>query len=351
MRGINALRYASAVLLLILVPIVRAQHYAITDLGTLPGDTASLAWGMNSSAMVVGGSAGNGIHGFFWTSTSGLLSLDCGESFADAINDNGQVVGSCGPTSSNETAFLWTLTGGMQNLGRLPGSAFSGGNGINDAGQVVGTSNYGSIPSSNYLHAFLWTSAGGMEDLGTLPGGTFSLGNAINGAGQIVGYSGFDSSSGYHAFVWTRSRGMQDLGALPGGTFSEAGAINDFGQIVGSSDSGASPGPGNTRAVLWTGSSIRDLGLLPGASYSFATSINNAGQIVGESGPRHKNSSRAVIWGKDGHIRDLNTLICRNAGWVLLSARAINAMGQIAEYGTINGQTHAFLGNPSQNCK
>jgi hypothetical protein len=56
MRRTNALRCASAVFLVILVPIVsRAQRYAITDLGTLPGDTASLAWGMNSSAMVVGG--------------------------------------------------------------------------------------------------------------------------------------------------------------------------------------------------------------------------------------------------------------------------------------------------------
>jgi probable HAF family extracellular repeat protein len=188
-----------------------------------------------------------------------------------------------------------------------------------------------------------------MEDLGTLPGGTFSLGNGINGAGQIVGYSGFCSSSGYHAFVWTRSGGMQDLGVLSGGTFSDAAAINDFSQIVGNCDSGTSAG--NIRAVLWTGSSIRNLGLLPTASYSFATSINNAGQIVGESGPRLKNSSRAVIWGKDGHIRDLNTLICGNAGWVLRSARAINATGQIAGYGTINGQTHAFLGKPGQNCK
>jgi hypothetical protein len=65
MRRTNALRCACTILIVILAPIVRAQHYAITDLGTLPGDTASLAWGINSSAMVVGGSFNNEVHGFF----------------------------------------------------------------------------------------------------------------------------------------------------------------------------------------------------------------------------------------------------------------------------------------------
>jgi probable HAF family extracellular repeat protein len=351
MSGTSVRRFACAILLLILSPNLHAQHYTVTDLGTLPGDTASMAWGMNSSAVVVGASLGKGIHGFFWTERAGLQELTCGEgtqSFTDAINDNGQVVGSCGPTESNEAAFLWTLSGGKQDLGTLSGGAFSQANGINRAGQVVGTSNHGNVASN--LHAFLWRRQGGMADLGTLPGGTFSLGTAINEAGEAVGYSGFDSSSGYRAFVWTRSGGMRDLGALPGAIYSDAIAINDVGQIVGESST-SSTGSFNFHAILWTAGSIRDLGILRGASYSFAASINDAGEIVGESGPQGQDSSHAVIWDEYGHVRDLNKQICRNTGWILLTARAINASGQIAGWGTINARTHAFLAEPNQNCR
>jgi probable HAF family extracellular repeat protein len=344
-------RFAYAVALLIftpcLIPYSLAQHYVITDLGTLPGNSVSMGWGVNSSAVVVGSSANNG---FLWTERAGMLELSCGEgsySFADAINNNGRVVGSCG-TSSAETAFLWTPTGGMQNLGALPGGEFSQANGTNNADQVVGTSNYGNMVSSYYLHAFLWTRDGGMTDLGTLPGGTFSLGNAINEAGRVVGYSGLASSSGYHAFVWTKSGGMQDLGVLPGGTYSDAIAINTFGHIVGSSDMRTSSG--NVRAVLWTSGGIRRLGILPGASYSFAASINDVGDIVGESGPQGADTSHAVIWDEYGEISDLNKHVCADTGFILLSARAITASGKIAGWGMIDGAVHAFLAEPNEKC-
>jgi probable HAF family extracellular repeat protein len=346
----TTLRIAFAVLLLTLIPNCYAQFYSITDLGTLPGDTASMAWGMNLSAKVVGASEGSGIHGFLWTKENGLLDFGCGQSFASAINTGGRVVGSCGPTSMNETAFLWTEAEGLENLGALPGGSSSSANALNDATQVVGTSATGGVPAGNYLHAFLWTKSGGLEDLGTLPGGTFSLGNGINDAAQVVGYAGVDAEFDYHAFVWTKSGGMVDLGTLPGGTHSNAIAINAAGQIVGSSDSiKSSP---NVRAVFWTeAGKIRDLGKLPGANYSFAASINDAGQIVGESGPQGTDASHAAIWDQNHQIGDLNNAICPNTGWVLLSARAINALGEIAGYGTINGQTHAFLAKPIEDCK
>ena len=339
---------ACTVLLLTIIPNSHAQYYNLTDLGTLPGDTDSLAWGMNSSAMVVGASEGagsGGIHGFFWSTTGGMLDLGCGQSFAGAINDTSHVVGSCGPASDTETAFIWTQDTGLQNLGALPNGTFSGANAINNANQVVGTSNYGTDPSD--LHAFLWTANTGMTDLGTLPGGTFSLGNGINMAGQVVGYSGYDSASGYHAFVWTASSGMVDLGTLSKGVYSDAAAINDYGIIVGDSDSGSSKG--NLRAVYWKKGNIHNLGLLNGANYSFAAAINDLGDIVGESGPKHKDASHAVIW-KNGTIHDLNNKVCGTTGFILTSARAINVSGQIAGYGMINGNMHAFLATPTQTC-
>lgn len=352
MSPATARMFVFTLLLFALIPNCRAQYYSITDLGTLPNDTTSMAWGMNLSEKVVGASEGgrsNGIHGFLWTKENGMTDFGCGQSFASAINTGGRVVGSCGPNSMTETAFLWTEAGGLENLGALPGGTYSGANAINDATQVVGTSGTGGVPPGN-LHAFYWTKSGGMEDLGTLPGGTFSLGNGINDAGQVVGYAAIDAQSDYHAFMWTKLGGMVDLGVLAGGTHSDAAAINAEGQMVGSSDS-ANSSP-NVRATFWTeAGKIKNLGKLTGANYSFAAAINDAGQIVGESGPQGADASHAVIWNQNHDLSDLNSALCPNSGWILTSARAINALGEIAGYGTINGQTHGFLAKPIEACK
>lgn len=44
-------------------------------------------------------------------------------------------------------------------------------------------------------------------------------------------------------------------------------------------------------------------------------------------------------------MTDLNSLLPAGSGWVLGQATAINDLGQIVGFGSINGQTHAFLLN------
>ena len=53
--------------------------------------------------------------------------------------------------------------------------------------------------------------SGGVVDLGTLPGGDFSQAFGSNGAGDIVGAS--TSTVGSRAVLWTRG-GVQDLNSL-----------------------------------------------------------------------------------------------------------------------------------------
>ncbi|POZ49845.1 hypothetical protein [Methylovulum psychrotolerans] len=88
-------------------------------------------------------------------------------------------------------------------------------NAINDQGQVVGNSD----TSTGKSHAFLWEKdrkKGAMKDLGTL-GGTYSDAADINNQGQIVGGSettplGTSTRPSYHAFLWKKAM-MHDLGA------------------------------------------------------------------------------------------------------------------------------------------
>ncbi len=83
-------------------PVVNASTptYHVLDFGTLPGDTTSLAWGINASGQVAGYSSSSTDHAFETApngpitaaSTLGSLSGTL-SSYAYGINGSGQVVG------------------------------------------------------------------------------------------------------------------------------------------------------------------------------------------------------------------------------------------------------------------
>jgi probable HAF family extracellular repeat protein len=124
---------------------------------------------------------------------------------------------------------VWPKSGGVRDLGMLPGDMLSEASAINNNGDVIG---YSKGPRG--MRAFLWTQATGMQDLGVLPGGNSSRALGINDMGVVVGSS--TSSSGDRAFIWTKEAGMRDLNSAasagPGVVFVEAHAINKTGQIL-----------------------------------------------------------------------------------------------------------------------
>ena len=117
--------------------------YVVQDLGVLPGNSSSIAFGINKKGDVVG-----------W---------------------------SMGPDGTS--AFLYTDANGMVQLPGLPDRPRAIARDLNDLGDVVGTANAGLVDLG---HAVLWTN-GVVRDLGTLGTGSYSDGWAVNNNRQVVG--------------------------------------------------------------------------------------------------------------------------------------------------------------------
>lgn len=226
----------------------------LLDLGTL-GGPGSIAYGVNGAGQVAGESQNSsGLTRAFLSEPGGGPLRDLGalpggqNSRGRAVNASGQATGYADTTNEFQAivnhAFLSETNGGpLRDLGTLGGS-YSFANAVNDSGQVVGRSEN----ASGTQHAFRSEPNGGpLLDLGSL-GGT-SIGQGINNAGTVVGYFLASGTFNARAFVYSTSYGMLDLNLLiapdAGWLLTDAKGINDQGQITGTGIS-----EGKTHAYL-----------------------------------------------------------------------------------------------------
>jgi probable HAF family extracellular repeat protein len=331
-----------------IAPVKAASFYSITDLGTLGGEE-SYANAINNSGQVVGWSytSSGAQRGFLWENNAmtNLGTLPGGNaSEARSINNNGDIVGWSTTASDQQHAVLWPENGQIQDID--PTSSNSQANDINDNGQAVGVSDG---------RAFIWSNQTGKQNL--CPAGneepievcftTEALG--INNAGQVVySYQNSFLSSGIN--LWQNGQDISRVNGSYG--LSRSAAVNEFGDVAGTENG---PCPCSNAFFRPLNGSVISLGTLypfrpeeGEQPFSGTRAINNLDQIVGFSGLSQFNQlveQRAFFWEK-GNIFDLNNFIANDSGWFLTEATGINDVGQIVGQGTINGKKRAFLLNP-----
>jgi probable HAF family extracellular repeat protein len=168
----------------VIAPDVLAAPYVLTELGTLPGDNASAAYGVNNSGEVVGVSTGPSPaldpHSFVWSKATGMRGLVPGsDSTAREINDSGEVLGAtyaAGGPGPGEL-FLWTKGGGIMPLG-VKESNEGGGGLLSAAGDVAGTA---ADPFTDSTYGYFWSPAGGRVATGLIAA------DGLNNFGEVVG--------------------------------------------------------------------------------------------------------------------------------------------------------------------
>jgi probable HAF family extracellular repeat protein len=355
--------YAPACLSLdcFLAHAVEWRNGVLTDLGALPAVNSSGPQWISDTGLVSGFSE-NGVidplTGFpefqavLWKGgrMTDLGTLGGNESFAEGVNNQGQVAGcatnatpdsfglGCVGVPQQSRAFLWS-NGVMQDLGTLGGPDSAAGL-VNERGQVAGWALLNSTPNPTTgiptQHPFLWEK-GTMMDLGTIGGTAVYEVNGLNNRGQVIGGMNVAGDQSFHPFLWDGET-LRDLGTF-GGAYGSANWINESTGVVGWAWNQGQ----QTRAFLWKNGRMTNLGTVDGDLCSVGYGINSSGQIVGGSGSSGCGTySHAFVW-EQGRLIDLNTLVT-GAGVQLTVALSINESGMIAAQGVLpNGDLHAFV--------
>jgi probable HAF family extracellular repeat protein len=340
-------------------------NYSIAPLTPLVGGTYTIGYGINARGDMAGkGDTGTGAtHAFWSTAPSSDNDIDSmtSNSGALAISDNWWLTGYAWDTymacfrpfkyEGYGTDIKWTWLNRAVN-----GGNYTEGNAVNNSGDIAG---YGDISGVN--RALLWISGSiNPTDLGTLGGMGSTLPSyayGINSNGKVVG-TAYKSPGVMRAFR-TAARtvintGTDDLGTISGvaypGHSSEANAINDLDDVAG----GSHISNGQYHAFFKSGTSapnsgFTDLGTLGSGIWSVGYGINSSGFVAGSARmTTASGSEHAFVWNKEwSKMQDLNTAIPPNGGWILQEAFAINNVGQITGYGTLNGVRRGFLLTPN----
>ncbi len=287
-----------------------AQRYRLIEVGTLPGHGNSFPEAINDRGQVLGYALATPARtAFVWTDgevrTLPFLNSHEPSAIPRDLNSNGDAVG-WSATSFNGHAVLWPAEGGVIDLDP-PGANDSDAHALNDSRLVVGF--------ARNWRTFLWQDGKWTTfvDIGW---------RSMNNAGQIVGDAGLD------AFLWDNGEVYQLPGLRPGQETS-ANKISPSGLIAGA----CSLTLDRSMPVMWENRRLIALGLLDSGGGGTTWGINDAGEVVGvlsiPDGMYRINVG--FVW-RNHVMHNLNDLLTDGVGdaWTVLNAREVNSTGQIA---------------------
>ena len=281
--------------------------FAIESSPGMPSGTAdTYVSGFNDRGQVVGQAYtpgqgdGNQLQSWMWrpttlNSTKGVLHGNSGKVTAFALVSEGSLASQYGQQINNKGAIsahgynyvpmLWTPTTLNGTSGTWTFDVNHGGaspSGINDAGQIAGSSCSNSVWNGPFLHtgAFpplvdsdvltspLWIPPTSQECVAGVAG--------INSKGHLAISAVSSSINAIHAYLW-KSGAATDIST---GLASEAQGINFYDQVVGHADTDT------RRAYLYQNGTAVDLNTLNdstnGLLLKYGIAINTSGQILAQ---------------------------------------------------------------------
>lgn len=206
--------------------------------------------------------------------------------YLSGLNERGDVVGTSGQFGGVSRAFL-RAKGGAVTVLSAPGVS-AGASSLNDLRQVVGY-----VDDAGTQQAVLWDTDGSVRALPSLAGaGGHTLAVDVNNRGDVVGYSYEGPATGLsHAVRWPRGGGPALSLDPDGGAFGVAVDVNEVGRVVGS----VVPSGGAQQAFVRDGTGrTRLLAPAAPATSSIVTAVNDLGWVVGCA--LHDDVSDAFLW-------------------------------------------------------
>ena len=317
----------------------RAVEYNVVDLGRT-GEPPTYAFALNNNGIVVGQyqvyfSGDSYLASFSWD--SGALTgwhVFGSKSGVNGVNDSGMMIGWSDGAEHPYSGYVGE-NGINVNLPELAGQSWSYADAINNSDQIAGSSgNYAAVWTRDPCEPNDW-----LPTALSVSGYTYAKSHGINEIGEVVGRG---ESPGVRAALWTvgTTNGIVLPYPAASGSWDIAADINDAGDVI----VGESISSGQSRAAIWElngGWSGRLLGNLGGAA-SQALAVSNDGLVVGWS-ETSEGVEHAFCYDQLNGMQDLNSMIDAASGWVLNRAYAVNDAGFIVGYGTVDGETHAFL--------
>lgn len=323
-----------------------APLYNIVNIGTVQAaDSASQGNRVSPNGIATGRSLGSPTQAFSWTQGGGIVGLPNLASpsrpfgVGNGVNNAGVVVGTGATTAFGSSPLPLVWQGGVASQVMMPaGQTLGRANDINSANMIVGSVGSGSSEVGFYF-------SGGNSNVITTqgPGGTFiRTAFSVNDAGIIVGF-GIDPSNAARnvAFAYDSANNTaSEVPPIPGANGGIAFDVSEAGHIVGSS----MQNQGSGQPFVWTqaGGTVQ-IPLPAGASQGSARGVNSSGLVVGTAGGQF-----AVPFLYDGaQTYRLQDLIPAGSGWDIStntssSAMSISESGIIVGTGIFNGQTRAY---------